>query len=260
MIKAVIGGLVWERALALPGAPRHVMNQSHRVAYPALQLTPMEDAMRYKVLAPLALLALITACTTAPTPSDDAVDPGHITGTVEAYDLGQGELSATTFGETEAVTVGSGSIQASGDFTFTFADDPVEVALRPLADLFATPNCTDWDISDNQARGFWLDQLNLVKGGRAEGILMRTTRKEVLLNGPGVGDATARWFYADREVSARGECVDLSYIALDLDLERGWNVVTAHYDSGSSVRVVTGAPPAGLRWFALKRPEGLTAP
>lgn len=213
-----------------------------------------------KVLTPLTLLVLFPACVTTPATGDDAVDPGHITGTVETYDLGPGELAATTFGETEAVTVGSGSIQADGEFTFTFDDDPAEVALRPLADLFATPNCTDWDISDGAARGFWLDQLDLVQGGQLKGVLVRTTRKEVLLNGPGAGDATARWFYVDREVRARGECADLSYHALDLDLKSGWNVVTAHYDIGSSVRVVTGTPPAGLRWFALKRPEGLTAP
>lgn len=37
---------------------------------------------------------------------------------------------------------------------------------------------------------------------------------------------------------------------LDLDLERGWNVVTTHYDDVGGARTVTGAVPEGLRWFA----------
>lgn len=166
---------------------------------------------RRKLSAPLALLTLFSACTTTPAPGDGAVNPGRIAGTVEAYDLGPGELTATTLGEDGPVTVGSGSIRTGGDFSFTFDDDPVEVALRPLTDLFATPNCPDWaNLSDDKARGFWVERMDLAKGGQPKGVLAHTTSKEVVTNGPRPGDAVAGWFYVDREVSARGECFDLS--------------------------------------------------
>lgn len=177
----------------------------------------------------------------------------------------------TYFSETqENVTFGTGSLSASGEFTFTLEDNDFSNGYQPVEDFFdriceATgPTLT---LSDDDAgvlrrptMGFATEMLSGEFGLSAVSLSSSEDtagRAQAELFPRRHGDTLAIWVNADRDVTVQGTCIIAFETTrnvestIDLSLNRGWNeiIVESITDSGT---------PAELSFETRERPAELT--
>ena len=169
-------------------------------------------------LAALSALVGLSACGSSGISGEAA---RMIAGQVADYDGPAGALEAET-GFSDTVSVGEGSIDADGNFSFELDSTVPESG---LATFEFEENCSEVKVSNSEAKV--LSIINLVT---AEGGSLTLGREDP------DSDTTVEvaWIYVDQPLSLRGTCETSDSFGVDrdtydLNLKRGWNVITVRY-------------------------------
>ena len=173
------------------------------------------------------------------------------TGEVVDYSAGQAQLTAIDiFSQFVPTPLGSGSISAQGEFTFTYN--------ATVTDLSPTLLCgtSDTDIETAFSTALFVGGVPDLTGG----IILASSQaaaERALLGEPGtVGDVAVIWLYVAQDTSyqfAQEDCP--SGAEYDLELKAGWNTVVFEVTGvdpmfGESTGTVsTALPPADLNWY-----------
>ena len=177
------------------------------------------------------------------TPPDAPDTSNEISGRVQNYSGPEGYLGAAL---SSAASAGDGFIGADGTFYFGLYQAS-EDALEPITNL---ADCEGVVISDRDAGIARFGQITVFAqvDGEVAGALVRT-------DAPPTGGNEASYtvvgrYYADRDVTAQGQCD--SGDRVDLDLERGWNVVTLKVEESANplgTYTYTSGEPSGVAWY-----------
>ena len=202
--------------------------------------------MKRSILGFCSLAALLlTACGS---PAIPAEDPRTFSGTVQSYTGGAAELAAVVLLEDSETTLGSGSIDANGSFSYELPETVSAEGLQPLSSAF----CEGVSFS-NEAQVAPVFSLEVRSGGTLAGFLGQAT-SEGVVSGFNLTDGAiiVRRIYSDREVTVTGTC-DFSPDTYDLRLRQGWNIVLEQFNEvepgAFGIDSTVGAVPAAASWF-----------
>ena len=188
---------------------------------------------------------LLSACGS---PSIPAEDPRTFSGTVQGYTGGAAGLAAVVLLEDSETTLGSGSIEANGSFSYELPETVSAEGLQPVSSTF----CEGLSFS-NKAQVPPVFSLEVMSGGTFTGFLGQATSAGVISGFDLTDDAIiVRRIYSDREVTVAGTC-DFSPDTYDLRLRQGWNIVLERFNEvepgAFGIDSTVGAVPAAASWF-----------
>lgn len=167
-------------------------------------------------------------------------EPSVISGQAQNY-TGPERTLESVEGST---TFGTGAISSSGDFFLELDPSVPEAALESVTTLANCSDMTDLAISDQAAMSASAVQINVLSEGEVIGFLVTDVYTGSTLNSV----AFLERIYVDRDVSVKGECQfatgDQSF---DLDLQRGWNIVTVTTDTDANASTIVSGVTPGVR-------------
>ena len=190
----------------------------------------------------LGVALALSACGTTSTSGESAQT---VAGQVAGYNGPAEMLVASTYG-VEA-DLGTGSISADGSFTFTLDDTVPEGELSSIS----SEACGGLTFSNPEAKALLVTELAVTSAGKITGYLTLADKK------PG-SDLTSTTLtmriYVDQSTKMQGTCeVGTSKQTANLDLKRGWNIVTGEVSfdeaSGSSESKLYSGAAANVEWF-----------
>lgn len=194
---------------------------------------------------PFVTAVLLSACGTSSVSGEVA---RNIQGKVENYSGLAGTLEAFT-GDV-AADLGTGTIDGNGSFSFRLDSSVPESALSPFG-----LGCEGAKISNFSTNFLIVTELNVIWEGGTAGSLILT---DVAPNSNLTSSRATVWFYVDQDVSAQGTCEmpsgsGFSRQTADLELKRGWNVVSSDVGvdeaSGAFEVSIYSGSAAGTKWF-----------
>ena len=171
--------------------------------------------------------------------SDPPPAPTILSGQAQNYEGPARTLTATDFFGT---TLGTGTLEADGNFSLELEASVAEDAREPVTSLATCPDIT---FSDPDALMTSLANINVTDEGEVVGYLytdIYTSRSASSL-------MLLQRIYVDREVAIKGECPasdGAGDLSVNLELQAGWNIITVeerYTDTTSSSTLTSGVAP-----------------
>lgn len=196
-------------------------------------------------VAVLGVALALSACGTSEVSGEAAQT---VTGQVADYTGPAGALEAADGFTDSPVSIGAGTIDADGSFTFELDSTVPESVLNPLD---FTNGCDGIKVSNPNAKGFAVPRLKVISEGGIVGSLELASADSSVATSY---KSTVR-FYVDQDTTIRGTCefsneFGSSKQSANLNLKRGWNVIssdTSETDNSYEVNLYNGVA-SGVRW------------
>lgn len=161
----------------------------------------------------------------------------------------QGMLLSSIQPQQGSGILGSGSIDASGNFTFEFNPSPPTSTLIP----FGESGCSGITVSDPTVLAVFSDFLVVRSGTSTVGYLVLIS---VDPNTTTNADSLTMVFrvYVDADLSSQGTCTDDfgDSVTVDINFKQGWNILIAEAtisDQQLTINLRSGGEPSNVDWY-----------